>query len=103
MPWFNRSQTRTSESSAPEAKVPRRDGDHSIQLTFAAWPRSSSRAWPGCLTSRIRIIFESWEKVARRCVSCGDAANLNNGGAYDIVCCARVGLILPPGLASTQD
>jgi hypothetical protein len=28
-------------------------------------------------------------------VSCGEAAKRSNGGAYDIVCCARVGLILP--------
>jgi hypothetical protein len=40
--------------------------------------------------------------VARRWVSCGDAASRSNGGAYDMVCWARVGLILPPGLASVN-
>lgn len=91
---------RTIESSAPEANVPLLDGDHSIQLIGAECPRNSSRACPGCLTSSMRIIEESWEKVARRWVSCGDAASRSRGGAYDIVCCARVGLIRPPGLES---
>ena len=64
--WFNRSQTRTKESSAPDASMPLRDGHHSIELRGAACPRSSRRACPGCRTSRIRMMFESCAKVPRR-------------------------------------
>ena len=105
---------RTNESSPPDANVPLREGDHSMQLIAAACPRNSSNAWPGCRTSRIRMLFESCENVARRCASWGEAkkrpakwklgarqygsyspASLRSGGAYDIVCCAVVGLMLP--------
>ena len=69
------------------------------------------------------MLFESWENVARRCASWGEAArrrarseeilgttkdrayspaNLSNGGAYDIVCCAVVGLMFP-GLEAGSD
>lgn len=58
------------------------------------------------------MLLESCENVARRCASWGEAgfvssrpeksgmgknlpANLSKGGAYDMVCCAVVGLILP--------
>ena len=116
LPWFRRSQINTSESSPPDASVPLREGDHSMQLIAAACPRSSSNACPGCRTSRIRMLFESCENVARRCASWGEAArhqakpeersdiredgvdlpaSLSSGGAYDIVCCAVVGLIFP--------
>jgi hypothetical protein len=64
--WLIRSQTRTQQSSPPEANVPRRLGDHSMQFTDAEWPLNSTRAWPGCRTSRMRIRLESWENVARR-------------------------------------
>ena len=64
--WLIRSQTKTSESSAPLASNPRWFGLHSMQLTAPPWPLSSSNACPGCRTSRTRIAFESWEKVARR-------------------------------------
>ena len=73
--WLIRSQIRTKESSPPDARVPRREGDHSMQLIAAAWPLSSSKAWPGCRTSRILMLLESWEKVARRWASCGEASN----------------------------
>lgn len=63
---LRRSQMRTWQSSAPDANVPRLSGDHSIELTEPPWPRSSRRAWPGCRTSRIRMMLESWAKVARR-------------------------------------
>ena len=65
--WFRRSQIRTKESSPPDARVPLRDGDHSIQFIAAACPRSSSKAWPGCRTSKIRMLLESWENVASKC------------------------------------
>jgi hypothetical protein len=84
--WLSRSQISTSESSAPEANVPLREGDHSMQFMAAACPLSSSKACPGCRTSSIRIMFESCENVARRWVSCGDAASRSRGGAYDMVC-----------------
>lgn len=42
------------------------------------------------------MTLESWANVAKRFVSCGEVASLNNGGAFDIVCWASVGLILPP-------
>jgi hypothetical protein len=58
-PWFKRSQTSTIESSAPEARVPLLDGDHSTQFRGAACPLSSNSAWPGCRTSKIRITLES--------------------------------------------
>ncbi len=62
------------------------------------------------------MLFESCEKVAKRCASWGEAtrrhakseegldteendvdipASLSSGGAYDIVCCAVVGLMFP--------
>ena len=62
------------------------------------------------------MLFESCENVARRCASWGEAtrrhakseeksgiqehkfdvpASLSSGGAYDIVCCAVVGLMFP--------
>lgn len=63
----------TRESSPPDARVPRRVGDHSMQFIDDECPLSSSRAWPGCRTSRIRMMLESWENVPRRCASCGDA------------------------------
>lgn len=44
LPWFSRSHIKTNESSPPEARVPRLDGDHSMQLMGALWPRKSSRA-----------------------------------------------------------
>ncbi len=42
------------------------------------------------------MTFESWANVARRWVSWGDVASRSRGGGLDIVCWARVGLILPP-------
>ena len=47
LPWFKRSHISTNESSPPDASVPLREGDHSIQLIAAACPLSSSNAWPG--------------------------------------------------------
>lgn len=72
------------------------------------------------------MLFESWENVARRCASCGEAmedqyrspdritsnskwvkqrfdipASRRSGGAYDMVCCAVVGDMLP-GLAAVR-
>ena len=73
VPWLSRSQISTKESSPPDASVPLREGDHSIQLIAAACPRSSSNAWPGCRESRTLMLLESCENVARRCASCGDA------------------------------
>ena len=50
------------------------------------------------------MMLESCENVASKWVSCGDAARRSKGGAYDIVCCASVGLILPPpGLTSAEN
>lgn len=57
--WLIRSQTKTSESSAPLASNPRWFGLHSMQLTAPPWPLSSSKACPGCRTSRTRMAFES--------------------------------------------
>lgn len=71
--WLIRSHRRTMLSSPPDARMPRRLGDHSTQLRAAEWPFSSSRAWPGCRTSRTRTTLESWENVAKRWASCGDA------------------------------
>ena len=34
--WFIKSHISTNESSAPEAKIPRLEGDHSMQLIAAA-------------------------------------------------------------------
>lgn len=64
--WLIRSQRRTKLSSAPDARTPRRLGDHSTQFRAAEWPLSSRRAWPGCRTSNTRTTLESWEKVASR-------------------------------------
>jgi len=77
---FTRSQIRTRLSSAPPAMIPRFVGFHSMQFTLPVWPFNSMRAWPGWRTSRIRTRLESCEKVAMRCWSCGDAANLSKGG-----------------------
>jgi hypothetical protein len=74
--WLIKSQRRTMLSSPPEARMPRRLGDHSTQFKAAEWPFSSNRAWPGCRTSRTRTTLESWEKVARRWASWGDAGKL---------------------------
>lgn len=41
------------------------------------------------------MLLLSWEKVARRWASWGEAARRRRGGAYDIVCCAVVGETLP--------
>lgn len=70
---MRRSHTRTRQSSAPDARVPRREGDHSMQLMEAEWPLSSRRACPGCRTSSTRTILESEENVASKCASCGEA------------------------------
>lgn len=91
-----RSQTKTWQSSAPEASVPRRSGDHSTQLRAPEWPRSSRRACPGWRTSRMRMTLESCAKVARRWWSCGEVARRRSGGGCERVCCARVGLRRPP-------
>lgn len=74
--WLMRSQRRTMLSSPPDARKPRRLGDHSTQFKAAEWPFSSNRAWPGCRTSRTRTTLESCENVARRWASCGDAGKL---------------------------
>lgn len=71
--WLMRSQRSTMLSSPPDARMPRRLGDHSTQLSAAEWPFNSSRAWPGWRTSRTRTTLESWENVAKRWASCGDA------------------------------
>lgn len=71
--WLIRSQRRTMLSSPPDARMPRRLGDHSTQFRAAEWPFNSSRAWPGWRTSRTRTTLESWENVAKRWASCGDA------------------------------
>lgn len=63
--WFMRSHIKTWQSSAPDASWPRREGDHSTQLTAPPWPRNSSRAWPGCLVSRMRMMLESCANVAK--------------------------------------
>ena len=66
-----------------------------MQLIAAPWPLSSSSACPGCRTSRIRILLLSWENVARRWASWGEAARRRRGGAYDMVCWAAVGERFP--------
>lgn len=69
------------------------------------------------------MLFESCENVAKRCASWGEAtrrhakskerlskcengvdppASLSSGGAYDIVCCAVVGLMFPGLEARSQ-
>ena len=44
---------------------------------------------------------ESWEKVASKCASCGEAASRRSGGEYDMVCWAAVGETLP-GLVAAK-
>jgi hypothetical protein len=100
-----RSQIRTRESSPPEASVPRREGDHSMQFMGALCPDNSKRAWPGWRTSRTRITLDSWLKVARWCASKGDAVFLlvsflcRGGGVFKHTCepeqgwCVRHGLL----------
>lgn len=75
--WLMRSHRSTKQSSAPEARTPRRLGDHSTQLMEEPWPFSSRRACPGCRTSRTRTMLESCEKVARRWESWGDAMTVS--------------------------
>ena len=78
---LTRSHKRTQQSSPPLANTPLFVLLHSMVLTFAPCPLSSSNACPGCLTSSTRIRFESCENVASRCASCGEAAIRSNGGA----------------------
>lgn len=66
---FTKSQMSTRLSSAPPAIIPLLVGFHSIQLTLLLWPLSSTRAWPGWRTSRIRTRLESCENVAMRWAS----------------------------------
>jgi hypothetical protein len=81
-----RSQSSTQQSSAPEASTPRCELLQSTQFTDALCPLSSRSACPGCRTSSTRMIFESCEKVARRCASCGEAAIRSSGGGNESDC-----------------